>query len=132
MNNNLKYDRVILLRIGLALKRAWDSLRPRREEPLGIPVSLGKVLSDALARKGMTVEEVERKAGLEPGDLAPLIKGTSKLTPELTLKLEPVIGGLAESLYFFQVASDYYERNGEWPASPSPETARKIRAQLGR
>ncbi|MCH8522834.1 hypothetical protein [Glycocaulis sp.] len=114
------------------LKNIWNHLSPRQEEPLGEPVELGVLFTDAISRMGMTVEDVEKKAGFEPGGLKPLIDGSIKLTPELTLQLEPAIGPLAERLYFFQVGRNYYEEHGKWPPSPSAETARAIRKQLGR
>lgn len=131
MNNTIDY-REIRMGLNILLRKLWSRFAPRDPDLFDESFTVGELLSDSLELKGMSVEDLEALAELEPGYLKPLIAGEARLTPELALKLEPVIGDLAEQLYFYQVALDHYEQHGKWPPSPSPETARAIRKQLGR
>lgn len=119
---------IIALVIGMILN-AFRRKMP--DDPPGEPTRPGELLQEIILKNmGMSPAQLSKSAGISDDQLKKIFNGTARITPDIVRKLEPVIGSGAELLYFVQAGRDYFDATGKWPASPTPEKAKKLRDEL--
>lgn len=82
-------------------------METRNDMPIfGAAIPVGSILKDILADRGMTQRELANLLGMQPSHLSEMMKGARKITPQIAMDLERVLGGRASMWLKLQAQYD--------------------------
>lgn len=82
-------------------------METRNDMPIfGAAIPVGSILKDILADRGMTQRELANQLGMQPSHLSEMMKGARKITPQIAMDLERVLGGRASMWLKLQAQYD--------------------------
>ena len=71
-------------------------METRNDMPVfGMAVPPGSIIKDVLADRGMKQRELAQALDMQPSHLNEMLKGARRITPEIAVRLEQVLGGKA-------------------------------------